>query len=161
MCLACAIPVRGITVGQECLAVALGDEAPPPSPPGAPPIDVARWITVGGFLLAAVATLLPWSRFGTGSEPLGAWGDSFRWSLVAAVAAVVGLLLAATRSRSDGGVVVVAAIVVVASILAVADPPAFTSPWLGPWLAIAGGGTAGVGAGMHLGRVRRATTARV
>ena len=161
MCLACAIPVRGITVGQECLALALGDEAPPPSPPETPPIDVARWITLGGFALAAIATLVPWSRFGTGSEPLGAWGDSFRWSLVAAVAAVVGLLLAATRSRNLGPVVVAAAIVVVTSILSVADPPAFTSPWLGPWFALAGGAIAFVGAGMRLGRVRRTTTARV
>jgi hypothetical protein len=161
MCLTCAIPVRGITVGQECLAVALGDEAPPESPPITPPVDVSRWITAGGFAVAVVATLLPWSRFGTGSEPFGAWGDSFRWSLVAAVAGVVGLFLAATRPRSRGGVVVAAAIVVAASILSVADPPAFTSPWLGPWIALAGGATALVGAGMRLGRFRRATTARV
>jgi hypothetical protein len=161
MCLACAIPVRGMTVGQECLELVLGDEAPPPSPPETPPVDVARWISLGGFALAAVATLVPWSRFGTGSEPLGAWGDSFRWSLVAAVAAVVGMLLAATRPRSRGAVLAAAVIVVSASILSVTDPPAFTSPWLGPWLALAGGATALVGAGMRLGRVRRATTARV
>jgi hypothetical protein len=161
MCLACAIPVRGITVGQECLAVTLGDEAPPPSPPERPPVDVARWITLGGFAVAVVATLVPWSRFGTGSEPFGAWGDSFRWSLVVAVAAVIGLVLAATRPGSRGPLLGAAVIVVSASILAVADPPAFTSPWLGPWLALAGGATSLVGAAMHRGRVRRAATARV
>ncbi len=51
-----------------------GDEAPPPSAPDRPPVDVARWVTIAGFALAVAATLLPWSRFGTGSEPFGAWG---------------------------------------------------------------------------------------
>jgi len=162
MCLACAIPVRGATVGQECLALALGDEAPPPSAPERPPVDVVRWITVAGFALATAATLVPWSRFGTGSEPFGAWGDTFRWSLVAAVAALAGVILGASRVRAAPALLALAIVVVAASALSVADPPAFTSPWLGPWLALAGGVVALAGAAVRVGRrPRRAALTRV
>jgi hypothetical protein len=161
MCLACAIPVRGVTVGQECLALTLGDGAPPPSGPDRPPVDVARWVTFAGFALAVAATLLPWSRFGTGSEPFGAWGDTFRWSLVAGVAAVTGLVLTLLRGRSVWATPALAVTIVSASILAIVDPPAFTSPWLGPWLALGGGVTALVGASIARLRIRRASVARV
>ncbi|HYG72419.1 MAG TPA: hypothetical protein VEC15_09075, partial [Actinomycetota bacterium] len=33
MCLSCTVPVRGGTVGQECLSIALGPDAPPPEAP--------------------------------------------------------------------------------------------------------------------------------
>ena len=160
MCLACAIPVRGVTVGQECLGLVLGDEAPPASAPEGPPVDLLQWLTVGGFALAVAATLVPWSRFGTGSEPFGAWGDSFRWSLVVAVAAVAGLVLAATRMRSTI-VLAAALVVVVASLLSITDPPAFTSPWLGPWLGLGAGVVALIGASIALARAHRASLARV
>jgi hypothetical protein len=67
MCLSCAIPVRGRVLGTECLATALGPEAPVPvvhePRPGATP----RAVALAGFAAAAAATVLPWSRFGTGS----------------------------------------------------------------------------------------------
>jgi hypothetical protein len=146
MCLRCAIPVRGGTVGSECLAIVLGPDAPTPA---APRRDVAGMIRTWQRLVAGVAvvaTLLPWSRFGAGSGPFGAWSDSFRWSMVAAVASVAAFLLSLVRdarrssSRSwDVALAVAAGLIVVGSVLAVARPPAFTSPWLGPWIAASAG----------------------
>lgn len=165
MCLACAVPVRGSTVGQECLAAALGDDAPPPEPPERARIDAGRWSVRLGFLCALIATALPWSRFGTGSEPFGAWGDTFRWSLVTAVLAVAGALAAVALRPSPGRwdvtAAVFAALVVAGAALAVADPPAFTSPWVGPWVAIGGAALALVAAVTRLVVGRRARRAHV
>jgi hypothetical protein len=90
--------------------------------------------------------MLPWSRFGPGSEAFGAWSTETRWSLLAAVAAVGGVLISVTRPRVrargpgwDVAAVTTGAILVLSSILAIARPPAFSSPWLGPWVALVGG----------------------
>jgi hypothetical protein len=106
----------------------------------------ARLVARAGFLVAAVTTMLPWSRFGPGSEAFGAWSTETRWSLLAALSAVAGLLISGVghRLRAHGpgwGVAAVSmgASLVLSSILAVARPPAFSSPWLGPWLALASG----------------------
>jgi hypothetical protein len=102
-----------------------------------------------GFALAALATVLPWSHFGPGSGALGAWSRSARWSLLACVLALVGLGIAlaqrSPRFRTpawDAGVAVLGGAVAVASALSVAYPPAFSRPWLGPWIAAAGGAIA-------------------
>ena len=51
---------------------------------------------------------------------------------------------AASARGGDRAAEILAALVVGASVLAVARPPAFTSPWLGPWIAaVAGSGGAG------------------
>ncbi len=151
MCLACAIPVRGRTLGSECLATALGPDAPVPKLAEREPGATARTVARAAFGLAVVATILPWSRFGAGSEPLGAWALGARWSMLAAVAAVAGLLLsfAGRWSRRPGlawdvASFVAGTAVAVGSLLAVARPPAFTSPWLGPWVAVASGIVAAV-----------------
>jgi hypothetical protein len=106
----------------------------------------ARLVARAGFLVAALTTTLPWSRFGPGSEAFGAWSTETRWSLLAAVAAVGGVLISVARPRVrargpgwDVAAVTTGAILVLSSILAIARPPAFSSPWLGPWVALVGG----------------------
>lgn len=98
------------------------------------------------FAIAVLATILPWSRFGAGAEPFGAWGRSPKWSLVAAIAAVAGLSLSLARRFApragpawDVVLALAGAVVVAASGLALLRPPEFTSPWLGPWAALVAG----------------------
>jgi hypothetical protein len=66
--------------------------------------------------------------------------------MVSAIAATAGLVLAATqpmareRSRAwDLACLATGLLVVAGSALALARPPAFASPWLGPWIALFGG----------------------
>jgi hypothetical protein len=147
MCLPCATPVRGKAYGVECLASVLGpDIAAAADPPTRMPDARARSVARLGFLLATLATVMPWSRFGPGAEAFGAWSRASRWSLVAGLAAVLGLGLSlAQRSprlrtaRWDLAVAGLGAVVTFASLLTVAFPPAFSRPWLGPWVASLGG----------------------
>jgi hypothetical protein len=146
LCLACAIPVRGQTLGVECLTAVLGDDAPVPAIDERDPLATPRRIAAAAFVLAAGTTVLPWSRFGRGAESFGAWGATPSWSLLAALAAVAGvavIVLARFRPGSSRVWNVAAAIagmlVVAGSILALVRPPAFTSPWLGPWVALVAG----------------------
>ncbi len=81
-----------------------------------------------------------------------------RWSLVAALAAVAGLVLALVqrsgRSRTarwDALVTSLGVTVVVGSSLSLVFPPAFSRPWIGPWAAIAAGSVA-AGASFVAGR---------
>src|SRR6266545_1863923 len=102
LCLACAVPVRGRVLGVECLEAALGPGLPAEVLPARERWTVP-WTIVGlAFAVAVGATLLPWTRFGEGSHPLGA-------------AVTVGATLSTLR------------------------PPAFTRPWLGPWIALPAG----------------------
>jgi hypothetical protein len=116
-------------------------EAAPVEPGGA-----ARALARIAFAVAVLATILPWSRFGAGAEPFGAWSRSPKWSMVAAIAAVVGLSLSVARrfaptpgSTWDVLLAVAGAAVVSASALALLRPPEFTSPWIGPWAALVAG----------------------
>jgi hypothetical protein len=150
MCLACSTPVRGESFGSECLADVLGPDAGDTTDPSPPrPGRGVRLLALAAFGVAVLATALPWSRFGPGSEALGAWTRSGHWSLVAAVAAIGGLVITAARLRSrlrdpgwDVAIAGLAALVVVASLLSVLFPPAFSRPWLGPWVAVAAGAMA-------------------
>jgi len=104
LCLTCAVPVRGRVLGPGCLSRELGPElAPsPPAPAAGRPILLVTGI---GFAAAAISTALPWKKFGEGSGPLGAWGLAPRWSILAGVAALLGLLVWATvslRGRRPG-----------------------------------------------------------
>lgn len=165
MCIACSTPVRGRTYGKECLAAVLGSDAPADAETESAARDPARAVATVGFALAVASTVLPWSRFGPGSELLGAWGRTPRWSLVAAIAALSGLALAlaqqAGRLRShrwDAVAVALGATVVVASLLALLFPPAFSRPWLGPWIAVFAGLLA-CGAAILAGRTAAKTSA--
>ena len=147
MCLACSTPVRGRTYGSECLTTVLGSDAPTSIEPRQVRADLAiRVVAVVAFVAAALATTLPWSRFGPGSGVFGAWTRSGRWSLLAAAASVAGLVLAIvslarpepSRPR-DVACAVLGAAVVAAAALSVMFPPAFSRPWLGPWAALVSG----------------------
>src|SRR3954447_14280890 len=77
MCLACAVPVRGGTVGAECLATVLGPDAPAAEPVARRrPGDVAFLLAGVGFLAATAATVVPWTNALTSSHVrgyLGSW----------------------------------------------------------------------------------------
>lgn len=149
LCLGCAVPVRGRVLGAECLAEALGGDAPPsedlaPTRRGRP----AQAICGAAFAVAALSTVLPWSRRNVGAGPFGAWGLSPRWSLVAAVAAVLGLAVwVAMRTAPPGrrparALPILAAAVTGGALLAIWRPPAFTDTSPAPWLSLAAGLTA-------------------
>jgi len=142
--------VRGETFGAECLARMLGaDVAAVPEPDIRAPDAISRTVGRIAFGLAVVATVLPWSRFGPGSAPFGAWSRSARWSVIAALAAMSGLALALAQRRErlrtrswDTVVTALGALVVTAALLSILFPPAFSRPWLGPWAAVASGAVA-------------------
>lgn len=145
LCVECAVPIRGRVLGTECLSEVLGEDTPTSPAPRTwrryrSPIDRVT----GAFLaVAAAVTLLPWTRFGTGSGFAGAWAIDRRWSMLAAGGAVftfvawLGLGRRATVARTVailGGVVIAAG-----ASLAALNPPPFTKPALGPWIALAAG----------------------
>jgi hypothetical protein len=166
MCLACSTPVRGENFGTECLADVLGPDAAETTATTRPSPDRGiRTFACAAFGLAVLASALPWSRFGPGSDAFGAWTRSGHWSLVAAFAAIAGLALTGGRLRSrlrspgwDAAIVGLGALVVVASLLSVLFPPAFSRPWLGPWVAVAAGAFA-CGTSILAARAARETSA--
>ncbi|MGH2680893.1 MAG: B-box zinc finger protein [Actinomycetota bacterium] len=150
ICLACAVPVRGRVLGPGCLATELGDPALVATPNPAP-APAGSWGAVAGAVLAVAATVAPWTRTGAGDRLFGAWVPSLRWSMLAAVAAVA-LLPAAWWLRARGSrnasllLMIVGTAVAVGSALAIAFPPTFQAAAWGPWLALAGGAIATIGA---------------
>jgi hypothetical protein len=146
LCLTCAIPVRGRVLGTECLPDPLGRHTPVPARRG-PPLTGADLVAGVGFGLALLATALPWSRFGVGAGPFGAWGGTPRWSLLAAISALAGTAVWVARLGSRGGdrrafdavLAVLGALVALGSALAIWHPPAFTRVWVGPWVGLLGG----------------------
>lgn len=148
LCLSCAIPVRGRTLGAECLSEALGPDAAVPETPAPAPGRAHRRVAAVAFALALVSTAVPWSRFGAGAGPFGAWRAELAWSLLAALAAAAGLAVTVGGQvgggarRWDGLGTLAGALVIAGAVLAIDRPPAFTSPWLGPWVALAFGAVA-------------------
>ncbi len=145
LCVECAVPVRGRVLGAECLSEVLGNDIPASTPPRPwrrlrSPAD-----RVTGALLAvaALSTLLPWTRFSTGSGFAGAWTFDVRWSMLAACAAVIGLgaWLAFGRHPSVARTMAILAGTAVAagSLFAALNPPPFTKPALAPWIALIAG----------------------
>jgi len=133
----------------ECLSSALGPHAVPVEGAAIEPGGAARTLARVAFAVALLATILPWSRFGAGAEPFGAWSRSPKWSMVVAIAAVAGFALSvARRFASNPGpawdllLAVAGAFVVSAAALAILRPPEFTSPWVGPWAALVAGAIA-------------------
>jgi hypothetical protein len=147
MCLACSTPVRGRAYGFECLPSVLGSDALPAFEPGeVRPDGASRVVTLAAFGAGVLATTLPWSRFGPGSGAFGAWTRAGRWSLLALAAAVAGLVLAIVSLRRfqpsrtrDVACVILGGSVALAAALSVMFPPAFSRPWLGPWVALVSG----------------------
>ena len=133
--------------GNECLSEVLGPDAPSEPENGFRAPDArARTVARVGFAMGVLSTALPWSRFGPGSEAFGAWGQTARWSMVAGVTAIVGLVLTLAQRRPalrirrwDTVAATLGAVVAVAAALAIPFPPAFSRPWLGPWMALVSG----------------------
>ncbi|HJY31620.1 MAG TPA: hypothetical protein VJ573_01865, partial [Actinomycetota bacterium] len=93
--------MRGENFGSECLADVLGSDAGDATDPSTPlPDRNVRTLALAAFGLAVLVTALPWSRFGPGSGAFGAWTRSGHWSLVAALAAIGGLVITAARLLS-------------------------------------------------------------
>lgn len=164
LCLACAIPVRGQTLGAECLAEVLGPEVPLPKVPGRERV-VPRLAAGGAFAVAVLASLLPWSRVGAGSGAFGAWTPPLRWAALSAVAAVVGLVLPWVGRRLasrvlDAVSMVAGALVAAGALLAIWLPPDFSGPGLGPWIALASGVVAAAGSAAALRGSREPERAR-
>jgi hypothetical protein len=156
--------VRGEVYGPECLERILGPDALPPAVAGSRRPVPYRVLTGIGFLTAAVASVLPWSRFNFGAGAFGGWGLSpLRWSLVAALAAAAGSLWWVVqwwlrrRPRDPGRpaiTLVLAGLVAAGSVLDLLRPPPYTDPWLGPWVALSGAVLAGLGGLLEVGRGR-------
>ncbi len=150
LCVACAIPVRGAIVGRECLPAVLED-APPAERVPNPIRPRGGKVALVGFALAAVVTLLPWSRFGDSSRYLGAW--TLHWSLIAALAGVGGLAFAVfVRYRPLDPRIEAAAygllglVVSVAAAIQHRHPPILSEATYWPWVAVLGGMLAILGA---------------
>jgi hypothetical protein len=112
MCLWCAVPVRGVAYGPECLGHVLGEE--PPEEPEHP----------------------------EGSGALGAWSLSPRWAIVPAIGSVVGVVLAAVRIRRAGphrhldiALGALAGAVAIGAVLEWFRPPFPSRPSIVPWIA--------------------------
>jgi hypothetical protein len=140
-------------LGPECLEAAIGPDPSLPEIPQRDPGRRARIATAVAFAVAVIATSLPWSRFGAGSDAFGAWSDTLAWSMVAAVAAVVGvgISLAGVFTRRAPAVrdllaALAGLTVAAACVLALLRPRPFTSPWLGPWVALGAGFAATIAA---------------
>ena len=152
LCVECAVPVRGRVLGSECLAEVLGDDIGGSEPPR--PWRKKRAVAdrAAGVLLAIVtlASLLPWTRFSTGSGFAGAWAIDGRWSMLAAGGAGIGLgvwLASSARSAvARIAAVTGGAVASAGSLLAIVNPPPFTKPAAAPWIALVAGASALVAA---------------
>ena len=133
-------------LGPECLEAAIGPDPSLPEVPERDPAQRARVASTVAFAAAVISTALPWSRFGAGSEVFGAWSDTPAWSMVAAVAASLGLVISLVGSFTrrappvrDVLATLAGLAVAAACVLALVRPRPFTSPWLGPWVALGAG----------------------
>jgi hypothetical protein len=140
-------------LGAECLPEVLGNDIPASTPP-------RQWrrlrspadrVTGALLAVAALATLLPWTRFSTGSGFAGAWTFDIRWSMLAASAAVIALFVWLAFGRRPSvartAAILAGSVVVVSSLFAALNPPPFTKPALAPWIGLsAGAGSAIVAA---------------
>lgn len=150
LCVVCAIPVRGAMVGPECLPAVLED-VPPAARLPSPIRPRGGKVALIGFGLAAVVTILPWSRFGDSSRYLGAWTP--HWSLIAALAGVAGFAFALYVTYRPLDPRIEAAtygflglVIVVAAAIQHRHPPILSEATHWPWVAILGGILAILGA---------------
>jgi hypothetical protein len=157
VCIACAVPVRGAVVGAECLSAELGS----PWTPAAPGGRFALSLSGTGLMIALVATLFPWTRLG---RWLAAWAwpiaDHVPWAMLTATGSLTGCVLwlvARRRERFRGLAIALAAtgvVVAAGGYLSIANPPAFTHAWLGPYVALPAGLSAALAAAVAARRSR-------
>jgi hypothetical protein len=139
LCLTCAVPVRGVVLGPECLPADVRSEAGPALAQRPP---MSRWWLAAGaaLLVVLVSTVFRWTRFGVGSGWFGAWGLPLRWSTVAAFAgAGAAIVWAIRRWPGPAAARVVAGLAIGAAVaagLALLNPPPFTTASAAPWVAL-------------------------
>jgi hypothetical protein len=144
LCIACAVPVRGVVLGPECLPADVVVEGVGAAPRRRP--RSRWWLAVGAALAILLgSTAFPWTLFGTGSGWFGAWGFPLRWSTLTALSSL-GAFLTWLRHASPGSVAawVVASLAITAAggaELAISNPPPFTKASVAPWVALAAGVT--------------------
>jgi hypothetical protein len=137
----------------------VGARAEPPPRRGS--LSPASKIVGASLAASLAATVLPWTRFGTGSGVFGAWSASAPWSLVAAIAASTGLawwLLRAIRGRGvEGraawGFAGLGALATAGATLAFLAPPSFTKSSLAALIVVVFGVIATLTA-VRAGRIR-------
>lgn len=119
-----------------------------------PKVAAANVLTMAGFGLVLVLSVLPWSRFGDASGLFEAW--TVHWSLLAASAGTVGFVAAVGfwRWPRDPRVEVavclpLAALVIVGAGLHRLHPPSLSSASAVPLLAVGAGLVAVAGAGFE------------
>ena len=137
LCISCAVPVRGEVFGSECLPPDL-DPAGTALDQSAPPL---RWPVVGGgicWVVAVVASVFPWTKFGSGTNAFGAWAWDERGSMLAAPAAIAGLVVWWLGRRRGPiawwiwGQIVFGLEAAAGSLLSFWNPPPFTKPAAAP-----------------------------
>jgi hypothetical protein len=149
LCVSCAVPVRGVMVGRECLSTVLQD-APPQEAVASPVRPVGGLLALTGFALVVAVSALPWSRFGDSSNYFGAWTP--HWSLIAPVAGVIGLTFSWFVRRRPLDPRVEAAVyaflgvvIVVAAVIQHRRPPILSEATFWPLVAVLGGTLAVLG----------------
>jgi hypothetical protein len=160
LCVACATPVRGAIVGRECLAAVLED-APAADPAPNPIRPRGGKLALGGFAIVVLSSLFPWSRFGEGSRYLGAWTP--HWSLIAALAGVLGLVFAVyvLRRPLDPRLEamphgILGLLIVIAAAIQHRHPPILSEATFWPWVAVLGGALAVLGSALKVTAVLQA-----
>ena len=161
LCLPCAVPVRGLVLGSECLPEQAASDRDRDTGGERLALTRERIATGAAFAITLVATVVPWTRFGVGSGVFGAWVSGPRWATLSAIAAAAGCgtwivqhVRARAPRRFDVALTMLGGLVAVGALLAMARPPAFTRTWIGPWVALAAGVTACVASAVSLLRTR-------
>jgi len=160
LCAVCATPVRGTLIGPECLSAVL-DEGAPTAPPSLVVPSRGDALTILGFAIVVLVSVLPWSRFGDSSRFFAAW--TLHWSLIAVGAGLAGLgaslyawrhpdrpLAAAVVTGTLGGIAFVTA------QLHYQHPPPLSIGSPAPLIAVLGASIAVIGAVMKAFAVVRA-----
>jgi hypothetical protein len=165
LCMGCAVPVRGVAVGPECLATVLNDAEPATLIPAAT-VNRADAVAAFAFGLVVALSILPWSRFGAASGPFLAWTP--HWSLFAVGSAVVGLLVAVAPVRRRWNPVVEVALLIALAVAVATGaflhydrPPPLSSPTIVPFIAGLAGVVVvaeGLARAIELVRMRRPST---
>lgn len=136
-------------VGRECLSTILED-APPQEGIPSPVRPVGGRLALAGFAVVVAVSALPWSRFGDSSRYFGAWTP--HWSVIAALAGVIGLTFSLFVRRRPLDPRVEAAVyaflgvvIVVAAVIQHRRPPILSEATFWPWVAVLGGSLAVLG----------------
>ena len=144
VCLDCAIPFRGAIRCESCAALELGD----PSPAPAERRSRVRFehLALALLLAAGIATVPPWHRSGTLTNPLSAWSFGLDgWAAIACVAlagavalTVVALVRPSGASKGLLGAGILSGFCALAVVVTLARAPGFFSATPAPLVTLAG-----------------------